>query len=98
MSYKTILVHLHDNTRRDAVLAAGWALITGGSSGIGLGYANALAKAGFDLALVARSDDKLRADALQSLGLLYTEKVENSAKAIDAWQRLLELESAGQRL
>jgi short-subunit dehydrogenase len=41
----------------------GWALITGGSSGIGLGYANALAKAGFDVALVARGEDKLRAEA-----------------------------------
>ena len=36
----------------------------------------------------AASDAKVRADALQRLGLLYTEKVENSAKAIDAWQKL----------
>jgi short-subunit dehydrogenase len=41
----------------------GWALITGGSSGIGLGYADALAKAGFDLVLVARTEEKLRGEA-----------------------------------
>ncbi|HMG53842.1 MAG TPA: tetratricopeptide repeat protein, partial [Kofleriaceae bacterium] len=43
------------------------------------------------------SDDKLRADALQRLGLLYTEKVENSAKAIEAWQRLLRLDENNRR-
>ncbi|HEX2688314.1 MAG TPA: tetratricopeptide repeat protein, partial [Kofleriaceae bacterium] len=43
------------------------------------------------------SDDKLRADALQRLGLLYTEKVENSAKAIEAWQRLLALDENNRR-
>jgi tetratricopeptide (TPR) repeat protein len=43
------------------------------------------------------SDDKLRADALQRLGLLYTEKVENSAKAIEAWQRLLRIDDNNRR-
>jgi tetratricopeptide (TPR) repeat protein len=43
------------------------------------------------------SDDKLRADALQRLGLLYTEKVENSAKAIEAWQRLLRIDENNRR-
>ncbi|MBC7975271.1 MAG: tetratricopeptide repeat protein, partial [Myxococcales bacterium] len=43
------------------------------------------------------SDDKLRADALQRLGLLYTEKVENSAKAIEAWQRLLKIDDNHRR-
>lgn len=38
----------------------GWALVTGGSSGIGLGFAHALAKRGFDIVLVARSEAKLR--------------------------------------
>ncbi len=45
----------------------------------------------------AASDDKLRADALQRLGLLYTEKVENSAKAIEAWQRLLHIDENNRR-
>ena len=58
----------------------GWALITGGSSGIGLGYANALAKAGFDLVLVARNEDKLRAEAAR-IGGSY--KVEVKTLAAD---------------
>jgi tetratricopeptide (TPR) repeat protein len=45
----------------------------------------------------AASDAKVRADALQRLGLLYTEKVENSAKAIDAWRRLLEIDENNRR-
>lgn len=43
------------------------------------------------------ADDKARADALQRLGLLYTEKVENSAKAIQAWQRLLAIDENNRR-
>ena len=43
------------------------------------------------------SDAKGRADALQRLGLLYTEKVENSAKAIDAWQKLLAIDDNNRR-
>ena len=45
----------------------------------------------------AAPDAKLRADALQRLGLLYTEKVENSAKAIDAWQKLLAIDDNNRR-
>ncbi|MBA3456339.1 MAG: tetratricopeptide repeat protein, partial [Deltaproteobacteria bacterium] len=43
------------------------------------------------------TDDKVRAAALQRLGLLYTEKVENSAKAIAAWQRLLAIDENNRR-
>ncbi|MDB4956997.1 MAG: Tetratricopeptide 2 repeat protein, partial [Myxococcales bacterium] len=43
------------------------------------------------------TDDKVRAEALQRLGLLYTEKVENSAKAIAAWQRLLAIDENNRR-
>ncbi|MCB9563808.1 MAG: tetratricopeptide repeat protein [Kofleriaceae bacterium] len=42
-------------------------------------------------------DDKSRAEALQRLGLLYTEKLEDSAKAIDAWQKLLALDDNNRR-
>ena len=45
----------------------------------------------------AAPDAKVRADALQRLGLLYTEKVENSAKAIDAWQKLLAIDENNRR-
>ncbi|HRC58487.1 MAG TPA: tetratricopeptide repeat protein, partial [Kofleriaceae bacterium] len=42
-------------------------------------------------------DDKTRVEALQRLGLLYTEKVENSAKAIEAWRRLLAIDENHRR-
>ena len=44
-----------------------------------------------------RPTRRLRGDALQRLGLLYTEKVENSAKAIDAWQKLLAIDENNRR-
>ncbi len=37
-------------------------------------------------------DSKKRVEALQKLGLLYTEKVQDNDRAIDAWQRLLAIE------
>ena len=36
-----------------------WALITGGTDGIGLGFAQVLARSGFNLVLISRSQDKL---------------------------------------
>lgn len=46
------------------------ALVTGGSQGLGLGMALALAEAGADVALVARSEDRLReaATKIEALG------------------------------
>jgi short-subunit dehydrogenase len=46
-----------------------WALITGGSDGIGLAFARLLAGAGINLILVGRSTSKLRAAASQIEGL-----------------------------
>lgn len=48
-----------------------WALITGGSDGVGLAFATRLAGEGINLILVGRSTDKLRAAAaeVQALGV-----------------------------
>ena len=45
----------------------------------------------------AATDPKIKADALQRLGLLYTEKVENPARAIEAWQQLLAIDDSNRR-
>src|SRR5690606_27718708 len=43
------------------------------------------------------SDPKTQVDSLQKLGLLYTEKVDEPRKAIDAWRRLLDIEPEHRR-
>ena len=42
-------------------------------------------------------DDKRRGQVLQKLGLLYSDKLSDEAKAIDAWGKLLELEPTNRR-
>lgn len=39
---------------------ASWAVVTGASDGIGLGYCKVLAKMGFNILLVSRSESKLK--------------------------------------
>lgn len=48
-----------EEARRSDVLSGRWAVITGGSKGIGLGIAHALLAAGAHVALVARGADQL---------------------------------------
>ncbi len=42
-------------------------------------------------------DEKTQVEALQKLGLLYTDKVEDADKAIDAWRRLLDIDPEHRR-
>ncbi|KAG9351575.1 hypothetical protein JZ751_022826 [Albula glossodonta] len=52
-----------------------WAVVTGATSGIGKAYANELAKRGLDIVLVSRSEEKLKATALDivnNVGMTYS--------------------------
>jgi 2-dehydro-3-deoxy-D-gluconate 5-dehydrogenase len=65
------------------------ALVTGGSQGLGLGMAEALARAGADVALVARSRDRLEAAAERLRGhggqvLSVSVDLSDTAAAVDA--------------
>ena len=42
-------------------------------------------------------DEKTQIEALQKLGLLYTDKIEDRSKAIDAWRKLLFLDAQNRR-
>ena len=43
------------------------------------------------------ADSRAQVESLQKLGLLYTDKLENPQKAIEAWQRLLEIDESHRR-
>ncbi len=70
----------------------GWALVTGGSSGIGFGFSEALAKAGFDVVLVARSEARLReaATAIAERHRVKTRAVVQDLAAPNAAQKLFD--------
>ena len=57
-----------------------WAIVTGGSDGIGKGFANQLAKQGFNIYLVSRTEEKLK---LFSEELTNNHKVEVKYRAKD---------------
>jgi len=58
-------------TRPAAIVPGKWALITGGSDGLGLAFASDLARAGMHCLLIARAEDKLAraAAAVRALGV-----------------------------
>lgn len=74
------------------------ALITGASSGLGRGYAHALAAQGYDLVLVARDEARLQelADRLQAVESTHAEVVAadlSTRDGIDAVRRIIDAET-----
>jgi NADP-dependent 3-hydroxy acid dehydrogenase YdfG len=67
------------------------AIVTGGSSGIGLACGKALVDAGYDVVLTARREDALR-DAAASIGARYvagdSAEVDGFARVVDACDRV----------
>ena len=53
---KPVFHFQHDLLKR---YGGGWAVVTGGTDGIGLGYCEELAKLGFNLCIISRSLEKL---------------------------------------
>ena len=45
---------------KETLIVKSWALVTGGSDGIGLAMAKKLAKEGFNIVIVARSEKKIK--------------------------------------
>ncbi|MCG8418317.1 MAG: tetratricopeptide repeat protein [Proteobacteria bacterium] len=43
------------------------------------------------------ADSKTQVDALQKLGILYTDRMDNPSRAIDAWRQLLDIDSEHRR-
>lgn len=67
------------------------AIVTGGSSGIGLACGKALVDAGYDVVLTARREDALR-DAADGIGARYvagdSAEVDSFARVVDACERV----------
>ena len=60
-----------------------WAIITGGSSGIGLSYAKELAKAGFNLILIARNKENLENKKGEILKEIGSERIQIETVSFD---------------
>ena len=59
-----------------------WAIVTGGSDGIGLGFCEELAKLGFNICMIARNRDKMH-DALEQIKITCDEKIQTECIVAD---------------